>query len=62
MKLGKSPAYLADMAALDRPIQIKVAKINIQIGWRYYQLLCHATVKFKPFTNVKYQQVLASVL
>jgi polysaccharide pyruvyl transferase WcaK-like protein len=62
MKLGKSLAYLADMAALARHIQIEVAKINSQIGWRYHQLLCHATVKFKPFTKVKYQQVLASVL
>jgi polysaccharide pyruvyl transferase WcaK-like protein len=60
MKLGKSLAYLADMAALARHIQIEVA--NSQIGWRYHQLLCHATVKFKPFTKVKYQQVLASVL
>jgi polysaccharide pyruvyl transferase WcaK-like protein len=50
------------MATLARHIQIEVAKINSQIGWRYHQLLCHATVKFKPFTKVKYQQVLASVL
>jgi hypothetical protein len=60
--LGKLPGYLVDMVGCGRPIQIEVAKINSQIGWRYYHLLCHATVKSKSFTEAKYQQVLASVL
>jgi hypothetical protein len=60
--LGKLPGYLVDVVGCGRPIQIEVAKINSQIGWRYYHLLCHATVKSKSFTEAKYQQVLASVL
>jgi hypothetical protein len=60
--LGKLPGYLVDVVGCGRPIQIEVAKINSQIGWHYYHLLGHATVKFKPFTEAKYQQVLANVL
>jgi hypothetical protein len=60
--LGKLPGYLADLVGQDRQILIEVAKINSQIGWRYYHLLCHATVKFKPFTEAKYQQILVNVL
>jgi hypothetical protein len=64
--LGKLPGYLIDLIGssldpIDRsPITIEVAKINSQVGWGYYHLLCHATVKFVPFTTVKYQQVAAS--
>lgn len=60
--LGKLPGYLVDVVGHNRSIQVEVTKINSQIGWRYYHLLCHATVESKSFTETKYQQVLASVL
>jgi hypothetical protein len=59
--LGKLPGYLADAIGHDRSIEIEVAKVNSQTSWRYYHLLCHATVKFKPFTESHYQ-ALQSVL
>jgi hypothetical protein len=60
--LGKLPGYLVDAIGYGHPIEIEVAKINSQVGWHYYHLLCHATLKSKPFMEAKYQQVLASVL
>ena len=60
--LGKLPGYLVDIVGHNHSVQVEVTKINSQVGWHYYHLLCHATVKLKPFTEVKYQQVLANVL
>ena len=60
--LGKLPGYLVDVVRCDLPIDVEVAKINSKVGWNYYHLLCHATVKLKPFTETKYQLALETVL
>ena len=60
--LGQLPGYLVDAIGCDLPIEIEIAKINSKVGWNYYHLLCHATVKLKPFTEPKYQLALETVL
>jgi hypothetical protein len=60
--LGRLPGYLIDLVRSNLPLEIEVAKINPQIGWRYYHLFCHVTVKAKPFAEAKYQQARQAVV
>ena len=60
--LGRLPGYLANMLDSGRLIEIEVAKINSQTsGHYYYHLLCHTTVKFKPFSGQSYQVLKSAV-